>query len=144
MVTSLEVLGRLVKQVQWRHHRTLDARMRAHGMTLVQWDALRAIASEPGASARALAAATFQSEQSFGEMAGRMERAGLITRTPGGGRRIDHHLTAEGERLLAVGRGEARTVFRGSLGVLSAAEREVLRDLLQRVYDAGEAKASDV
>ena len=38
-----EVLGRAIKQVQWRHHRTLDARMRAIGSTIVQWDVLRAL-----------------------------------------------------------------------------------------------------
>lgn len=141
MTTSLEALGRLVKQVQWRHHRTLDARMRSHGTTLVQWDALRAVADRPGASARTLAAATFQSEQSFGVMAGRMERAGLIARTSGGGRRIDHHLTPAGERLLEIGRGEALVVFRETLGVLSARERDVLHDLLARVLEAGDAHA---
>jgi DNA-binding MarR family transcriptional regulator len=136
-VTTFERLGRTIKQAQWKHHRALDSVLRRHGTTLVQWDALRAMADRPGASARELAAATFQSEQSFGAMAARMERTGLITRTAGGGRRIDHDLTAEGRRLLEVGRVEASRVFGSSLGVLSAAERETLQALLDRVLAAG-------
>jgi len=136
MGTPLEPLGRLIKQVQWKHHRALDSRMRAHGATLVQWDALRAIHDEPGSTARQLAAATFQSEQSFGVMAARMEANGLITRTPGAGRRIEHHLASDGEHLLHVGRNATRDVFTSSLGVLADAERAHLHDLLTRVYEA--------
>jgi DNA-binding MarR family transcriptional regulator len=135
VATSFEMLGRMIKQVQWKHHRALDSRMRVNGTTLVQWDALRAMYRRPGATARQLAAATFQSEQSFGVMAARMEANGLIMRTPGVGRRIEHHLTPDGEQVLQSGRRVAREVFSRSLGVLNAAEREQLYALLARVYE---------
>lgn len=66
----------------------------------VQWDALRAIARYPGASAHELAVATFQTDQSFGTLANRLEAQGLIVRAPGRGRRIEHRLTVVGTRKL--------------------------------------------
>ncbi|MEU1167474.1 helix-turn-helix domain-containing protein, partial [Streptomyces sp. NPDC005921] len=68
MHDDLQVLGRAVKQAQYRQHRAMDSALSAVGTTLAQWDALRAIDRSPGASARELAAATFQSEQAFGHM----------------------------------------------------------------------------
>ena len=134
MATSAEKLGRLLKQVQWKHHRALDSRLRQVGTTLVQWDALRAIHRTPGSTARHLASETFQSEQSFGVMAARMEANGLITRTAGPGRRIEHHLTVEGADLLALGTTQTKDVLTRSLRRLSPAERDLLQDLLTRIY----------
>lgn len=93
MPNELQLLGRAVKQAQYRQHRALDSRLAAVGTTLAQWDALRAISRAPGAAARTLAAATFQSEQAFGTLAGRLAALGLIDRRPGTGRRIEHYLT---------------------------------------------------
>ncbi|NUR42372.1 MAG: MarR family transcriptional regulator, partial [Streptomyces sp.] len=62
MAADLQILGRAVKAAQYRQHRTLDSRLASVGSTLAQWDALRAVARTPGASARELAAATFQTE----------------------------------------------------------------------------------
>lgn len=93
MPNELQLLGRAVKQAQYRQHRALDSRLAAVGTTLAQWDALRAISRAPGAAARTLAPATFQSEQAFGTLAGRLAALGLIERRPGTGRRIEHYLT---------------------------------------------------
>src|ERR1700694_6015401 len=111
MPADLEALGRAVKQVQYRHHRALDARLAAAGTTLAQWDALRAINRTPGASAHTLAGETFQSDQSFGTLANRLEAQSLITRRPGRGRRIEHHLTPAGRKVLRAGRPIAERVF---------------------------------
>lgn len=127
------VLGRAIKQLQDRHHRALDLALAAVGTTLAQWDALRAIAEQPAASAHALALATFQSDQAFGTLANRLAAQGLIERRPGRGRRIEHHLTPAGERVLASGSPVYAGVISASFGVLSAPEREVLFGLLQRV-----------
>src|SRR5262245_47040783 len=97
MPTDLETLGRAVKQVQWRHHRPPDTALAGVGSSLAQWDALRAIAQNPGANAHALAVATFQSDQSFGALANRLVARDLIERRPGHGRQIVHHLTPSGE-----------------------------------------------
>jgi DNA-binding MarR family transcriptional regulator len=130
-----EELGRAIKAAQWRHERVLDTRLRAVGSTLPQWVTLRAIDTLPGASGHELAMATFQSDQSFGTLATRLLAQQLITRRPGEGRRIQHHLTAKGKALLESGRSEVRNVFRVSLAGLSATDRAQLRDLLGKIGD---------
>lgn len=128
-----EALGRAVKAAQWRHHRGLDSRLREIGSTIVQWDALRAIDANPGASAHELAQLTFQSDQSFGTLAGRLIKLGLVERSPGHGRRIVHTLTPAGEQLLADGRRIARAFFADSFAGLSDRERAQLLGLLDRL-----------
>lgn len=134
---ELQVLGRAVKQAQYRQHRALDTALAAVGTTLAQWDALRAIGRSPGASARALAAATFQSEQAFGTLAGRLTAQGLVERRPGHGRRIEHHLTPAGEQVLAAGHRVADEVLAECFAPLPPGDRATLLDLLQRL--GGEA-----
>src|SRR5258708_20497213 len=100
MPANLETLGRAVKQVQYRHHRALDTRLAAVHTTLAQWDALRAIDRNPGASAHTLAVETFQSDQSFGTLANRLAAQELISRPAGRGRRIEPRLTPAGRKSL--------------------------------------------
>ncbi|MFE3167019.1 MarR family winged helix-turn-helix transcriptional regulator [Streptomyces sp. NPDC059224] len=135
MHDDLHVLGRAVKQAQYRQHRAMDSALSAVGTTLAQWDALRAIDRLPGASARELAAATFQSEQAFGTLVGRLAAQGLVERRPGHGRRIQHHLTPDGERILAAGHGVAGEVLAGCFAGLTAAERSALLELLRRLNE---------
>ncbi|MYV97083.1 MarR family transcriptional regulator [Streptomyces sp. SID3343] len=136
MTVNLEVLGRAVKQVQYRHHRALDTGLAAVGTTLAQWDALRAIARSPGASGHELAQATFQGDQAFGTLANRLASQELIERRPGHGRRVEHHLTERGERVLAAGRPVAQRVLSASFAPLAQEEREVLLGLLLRIAAA--------
>ncbi|OQQ17368.1 MarR family transcriptional regulator [Streptomyces sp. M41(2017)] len=136
---DLEELGRAVKEAQYRHHRALDTRLAGVGTTLAQWDALRAIARSPGASAHELAVATFQGDQAFGTLASRLAAQHLVERRPGRGRRIEHHLTEAGERVLAAGRTVTRDVLAASFGPLTEPERATLLALLRRVGTAVEA-----
>ena len=103
MQTPLQRLGQSLKRAQWRDHRTMDTALRAVGVSLVQWDTLRAIDSHPDASAHELAGMTFMSDQAFATLSARLLRAGLIERASGGGRRLHHGLTDEGRRLLSEG-----------------------------------------
>ncbi|MFG2788763.1 MarR family winged helix-turn-helix transcriptional regulator [Streptomyces sp. NPDC048419] len=130
---DLQLLGRAVKQAQYRQHRALDSVLTAVGTTLAQWDALRAISRTPGASARDLAAATFQTEQAFGTLAGRLTAQGLIERRPGHGRRIEHHLTPAGERTLKAGHKVADEVLTECFAPLPEPDRATLLDLLRRL-----------
>ena len=132
-MAELETLGRRIKQVQYRHHRALDAGLATVGTTLAQWDALRAIGRNPGASAHKLAIETFQSDQAFGALANRLVVRGLVERRPGRGRRIDHHLTSAGETTLVAGHPVANAVFRSSFADLSPKERATLLELLLRI-----------
>ncbi|MFF4753616.1 MarR family winged helix-turn-helix transcriptional regulator [Streptomyces sp. NPDC002514] len=130
---DLQALGRAIKQSQYRQNRALDAALSTVGTTLAQWDALCAINTWPGASARALAAATFQSEQAFGTPVGRLLARGTVERRPGHGRRNEHRLTPEGEQLLTAGNKIADDVPATRFSSLSGAEQATLLDLLQRL-----------
>lgn len=133
MDADLEVLGRAVKQAQYRQHRALDSALGEVGTTLAQWDALRAISCRPGASARELATATFQSEQAFGALAGRLAAQGLVERTPGHGRRVEHRLTPAGEQTLAAGRQVSQKVLEECFSPLPSTDRATLLGLLQQL-----------
>jgi DNA-binding MarR family transcriptional regulator len=130
---DLETLGRAVKQAQYRQHRALETRLAPLGTTLVQWDALRAISRNPGASGHELAVATFQGDQAFGTLANRLVAQGLIERTPGRGRRIEHRLTEAGERMLAAGRPVWVEVLGEAFAALDEGERAVLLGLLEKL-----------
>jgi DNA-binding MarR family transcriptional regulator len=132
-MTDLEQLGRAIKVAQARHHRALDTGLRSIGSTLAQWDALRAVANLPCASAHDLALATFQSDQSFGTLASRLEGHGLIERRPGRGRRIEHHLTAPGKAIVRAGQQIATELLAESFAGLSGPERTQLLRLLAKV-----------
>ncbi|KUN84215.1 MarR family winged helix-turn-helix transcriptional regulator [Streptomyces griseoruber] len=133
MAVELQILGRAVKAAQYRQHRALDSRLASVGSTLAQWDALRAVGRAPGASARELAAATFQSEQAFGTLAGRLVAQGLVDRRPGHGRRIEHHLTPEGNRVLKAGHVVADSVLEECFEGLTEPERAALLGLLLKI-----------
>ncbi len=129
---ELERLGRAVKQAQHRQHRAADAALNAIGTTIVQWDALRAIAALPGASAHELALATFQTDQAFGTLANRLEAQALVARTPGPGRRIEHRLTAKGQKLLAAGNAVTERVRATLYAGITPADRRALQTILDR------------
>ncbi|GGL83855.1 MarR family transcriptional regulator [Streptomyces anthocyanicus] len=135
MATDLEVLGQAIKRAQYRNHRAMDAALRETGVSLVQWDALRAIERMPGASGHELAVATFQSDQAFGTLANRLVERGLITRSAGRGRRLGHALTESGRAALAEGQQLATGVLRDLFAPLGEEQRaqllRALRDLTE-------------
>jgi DNA-binding MarR family transcriptional regulator len=131
MTTDLKVLGQALKRAQYRDHRTMDAALRSVGVSLAQWDALRAIDRMPGASGHDLAIVTFQSDQAFGTLANRLEDRGLIVRTAGRGRRIEHELTEEGRQALRDGHKVADSVLDDLFNPLDEDERATLLRILQ-------------
>ncbi len=133
MPVDLQVLARAVKQAQYRHHRAIDRRLVAVGSTLAQWDALRAIDRQPGASAHQLAVATFQTDQAFGTLTGRLMAQGLVERRPGHGRRIEHHLSESGALMLARAQAVVDDFTAKSFAGLDEVERATLLDLLHRI-----------
>jgi len=96
VTSDIGEIGRSVKRLQMRHHRALNASLAPLGLTIVQWDALRHIDENPGASLHLLAELTYQSDQAFGTLAGRMIERGLIERVVAPGRAVQHRLTKEG------------------------------------------------
>ncbi|MGC5040600.1 MULTISPECIES: MarR family winged helix-turn-helix transcriptional regulator [unclassified Streptomyces] len=137
MTTDLEALGQAIKRAQYRNHRTMDAALRDIGVSLVQWDALRAIERMPGASGHELAVATFQSDQAFGTLANRLVDLGLIARSAGRGRRLKHALTEAGRAALMEGRQLAIGVLHDLFAPLDEAQRAQLLRILREL--TGEA-----
>lgn len=133
MTTDLAALGLAVKRAQYRNHRAMDEALREVGVTLVQWDALRAIERMPNASAHDLALATFQSDQAFGTLATRLVSRGLIARTAGRGRRIEHTLTESGHAALEAGERISTDVLGQLFSPLSARQHEALAGLLEKL-----------
>ncbi|MGW5047832.1 MarR family winged helix-turn-helix transcriptional regulator [Streptomyces griseoluteus] len=126
-------VGLAVKRLQHRHHRALNRALAPLGLSLVQWDALRHLHENPDASLHHLAVLTFQTDQSFGALAGRMVDRGLIERLPGPGRAVRHRITEEGARLRAEGQVIADGLLASSFQNLSAAELDQLGALLDKV-----------
>jgi DNA-binding MarR family transcriptional regulator len=128
-------VGLLIKRVQHRHHRALTAALADLGVSLVQWDTLRHLHRQPQASLHDLAQLTFQTDQAFGTLAGRMVDRGLIERVPGPGRAVRHRLTAKGEQVRAAGQERATAVVGRSLTPLTAEQLDQLGGLLLAVLD---------
>ena len=135
MDMSLQDVGLAVKRLQWRHHREANKRLAALGLSLVQWDVLRHLQAHPDASVHELAVLTFQTDQSMGELARRMIDRGLLERVPGPGRKVQHRLTDEGERVREAGATTVDGVLEESLGGLSRSELATLHSLLVRAAD---------
>jgi DNA-binding MarR family transcriptional regulator len=131
VTTNLEVLGQTIKRAQYRNHRAMDAALHDIGISLVQWDALRAIERMPHASGHDLAVATFQSDQSFGTLANRLLARHLITRSAGRGRRIEHALTDAGRTALQEGHEVASGVLEELFAPLDEDRRALLLEALQ-------------
>ncbi|QKD00840.1 MarR family transcriptional regulator [Mesorhizobium loti R88b] len=137
MSSSPEALGLSVKKLQHRHHRAADTALSELGISLVQWNALREIDRNPGATMHALAVLTFNSDQAFGTLAIRLLRQGWIERQIGPGRANAHRLTAEGEAMLQRGRKRVLDIVARSFSPLSQEERESLMRLLNKLLEHG-------
>jgi DNA-binding MarR family transcriptional regulator len=135
---ALQDLGRAVKQLQYRHHRGMDIKLREIGTSLAQWDALRAIANRPNSSAHALAELTFQTDQSFGALANRLVKRGMIERVAGPGRAIRHRLTARGEATLRKGHEVVGQVLESSFAALTSRQRDDFYRLIGRALVEGD------
>jgi len=122
--------GLLVKRLQMQHHRAANAALAALDISLVQWDALRHLEANPGASLHDLAMLTFQTDQSFGALAARMEARGLIERVAGPGRAVRHRLTAKGEQVRKEGSALVESVLQESFAPLTPTQLQSLHKLL--------------
>jgi DNA-binding MarR family transcriptional regulator len=129
---AIEIMrtGNMVKRLQMRHHRAANEALEPLGVSIAQWDALRHIGENPGASLHDLALLTFQTDQSFGTLAGRIDVLGLIERVPGPGRAIRHRLTGEGERIRKRGAILLKEVLEESFSPLSAKDLATFDRLL--------------
>lgn len=133
MSQTLQETGLRVKRLQMQHQRAANAALAGLGLTIVQWDALRHLEVNPGASLHHIAKLTFQTDQSMGTLAGRLVSRGLVERVPGPGRAVHHTLTTRGTELRKAGAQVLDTVLAASFGPLTRAQLATLDDLLHRL-----------
>jgi DNA-binding MarR family transcriptional regulator len=143
MTRSLPEIGLSVKRLQMHHHRAMNARLAPLGLTIVQWDALRHLDENPGASLHDLAQLTFQTDQAFGTLAARMIDRGLIERVAGPGRAVRHRLTDKGTELRQAGAGMVDEVLGISFKPLSQARLAAFDATLVDLLEALETPARD-
>jgi DNA-binding MarR family transcriptional regulator len=136
MTRRLQEIGLSVKRLQMRHHRQLNEGLASLDISLVQWDALRHLDQNPGASLHDLAQLTFQTDQSFGALAGRMIERGLIERVPGPGRAAHHRLTEKGLELRRAGGEIYDDVVSRSFASLTPAQLETFDGLLMQLLNS--------
>lgn len=96
---------RLVYQFVRTEHElrvVLDNALRDFGVTLTQWTVLTLLLHEPGLSAADLARRSFISQQGVAGILARLERAGLVARTPHPthGRIVEVTITSAGRALV--------------------------------------------
>ena len=136
MSRGVHDIGLSVKRLQARHHRAIDAELAPLNSSLAQWDALRHLAENPEASLHHLAQLTFQTDQAFGTLAGRMVDRGLIERISGPGRAVRHRLTDQGDALRRSGNTIVNRVLTESFGALTPEELDTFDALLRQLLDA--------
>jgi len=143
MTRSLRDIGLSVKRLQVRHHRALNAALGRLDVSIVQWDALRHLDENPAASLHDLARLTFQSDQAFGTLAGRMIERGLIERMEGPGRAVRHRLTEEGRKLRRAGDKIVERVLTESFAPLSAKKLATFDELLSELLAGKEEEEGE-
>jgi DNA-binding MarR family transcriptional regulator len=125
--------GYLVKRVQQSLRRRCDAALRATGLTMAQYSALRALADHPDASASELARLCFVTRQSLQDLLNGLRSSGLVRATaPTRGRVNTLALTSTGRTRLAAGHDAVLDVERSMMHGLNATARRQLADLLTR------------
>ena len=129
---TLQDLGLAVKKLQWRHHRDSNSRLATVGLSLPQWDVLRHLHQNPGASLHDLAVLTFQTDQSMGTLATRMIDRGMLKRVAGPGRAVRHRLTSVGEDLRVSGARIFQEVLEESFCLLTQRELDQLHALVNK------------
>jgi DNA-binding MarR family transcriptional regulator len=132
-MSPVQETGLLVKRLQMQHHRAVNAELAPLDISIVQWDALRHLHENPGASLHDLALLTFQTDQSFGALASRLIARQLIERVPGPGRAVRHRLTAKGDQLRVTGAAIVDRVLRESLDPLTPAQWDTFNTLLRKL-----------
>ena len=133
MNRALREIGASVKRLQVRQHRAMSAALAPLGISPVQWDALRHLQQNAEASLHDLAQLTYQTDQSFGTLAGRMIERGLIERVAGPGRAVHHRITEKGHDLRAAADELVESVLGVSFGSLTIEELEQFDALLTRL-----------
>ncbi|MFF1374776.1 MarR family winged helix-turn-helix transcriptional regulator [Streptomyces sp. NPDC058308] len=131
--------GHLARRLQQAHHLLWNT-MVSEDITSPQYAVLNALVAEPGPDQRTVGERVGLDRSTIADVVARLIRRGLLdkVRDPADGRRFLLRLTDEGKRThrrLTVRTARMNQVL---LAPLSAEERSVFLDLIQRVADAAE------
>jgi DNA-binding MarR family transcriptional regulator len=128
-------VGYLVREAHRAFLRALGARVSRHGVSIGMWYFLRALWEEDGLTQRELSRRVRMMEPTTATALESMERRGLISRTRNSvdRRKVNIHLTDEGQRLREVLLPYAREVNRVALAGISAKKIPLLREQLDRI-----------
>jgi DNA-binding MarR family transcriptional regulator len=132
--------GYLIKELQHRLRKRIEARIRAKGLWLSfpHSTVLMTLNEEPGLSGAQLARRNSVTAQTMNGLLQPLEAKGLIERRsdPENARILKCYLKPKGSQLLQQGMHEARSVFDLMLGKLTTRERAEFRRILQRCIAA--------
>ena len=103
-------VGNALKRAQHEFRLVLNDELARLDTNISQLNILRDIGANPGISSAQLARLGFHTPQTLGQQGIQMQKRGLIKRTPGEGRTLEHQITPKGERLLGKGLEIAREV----------------------------------
>ncbi|WP_243770242.1 MarR family winged helix-turn-helix transcriptional regulator [Amycolatopsis acidicola] len=123
----------LLKQLELALRARLDAAVRPHGLTVVQYTALTELSRDPGISAAELARRSFVSAQTMQELIARLEQQGLVQRVPAehNKRVLETTLTERGERTLHASDHEVDEIEQDMLSDFDTEAVEALRQALR-------------
>jgi DNA-binding MarR family transcriptional regulator len=122
-----------LKRAQIAKSSAFDRRLASIGLTMALWVVLDRIRANPAQSTHALAEATLMTDQSVGELVGKLAKRGLIERVNGPGRSIRHHLTDSGCELLERAAPLMNEALETAFAGLSRSEIEQLIRLLDKI-----------
>jgi DNA-binding MarR family transcriptional regulator len=126
----------LLKQTESATRAHLDAVLREHGLTTMQYTALTVLQHREDLSSAQLARRSFVKPQTMHEMVVGLERQGLVERRRSTDQRhiLLTRLTAEGHKKLAECQADVEHIEQQMTEDLTAAELAMLRALLERCH----------
>jgi DNA-binding MarR family transcriptional regulator len=122
-----------LKRAQIAKSSAFDRRLASLDLTMALWVVLDRIQANPAQSTHALAAASLMTDQSVGELVGKLAKRGLIERASGPGRSIRHHLTDAGREALERAAPLMNEALEAAFAGLSRSEIEQLTELLDKI-----------
>ena len=123
----------LLKKVVAYKSSAADKALAPFGLSMASWVLLTIVDKNPGLSTHAIAVNCFVTDQSCGQLIGKLAGQGLLERKSGPGKAIRHTLTKEGKSLLEASEGAVNSAMDTVFSPLAQEELGVLGDLLQRL-----------
>lgn len=135
-----ELLGYHIKRAQSAIQADLNAALKPLDLRMLTFSALAVVASSPGLRQAQLADALSIERPNLVVVLDELERRGLILRdrVPTDRRAYALKATLEGRRLFEAAQAAVKSHEAALFAGISAADQALLRDMMQRIWQAGE------